>query len=80
MSTILFWLYNLNVFIDRSMAALYSDPRWSRNMEAAEARLSAPGVKLEEALGWLGERSKEEHFSLTDVWGVLTSAGIMKQV
>ncbi|XP_028254618.1 cytosolic phospholipase A2 gamma-like [Parambassis ranga] len=63
-----------------SMASLYSDPQWSRNMEAAESRLSGPGVKLEEALGWLGERSKEEHFSLTDVWGVLTSAGIMKQM
>nr|XP_046271670.1 cytosolic phospholipase A2 zeta-like isoform X2 [Scatophagus argus] len=63
-----------------SMSSLYSDPQWSTNMDKAVSRLSGPGVELEEALAWLGERAKEEHFSLTDVWGVLTSAGIMKQM
>lgn len=64
----------------RSMTSLYSDPQWSDNMDRAVSRLSGPGVELEEALAWLDERSKEEHFSLTDIWGVMTSAGIMKQV
>ncbi|XP_069577695.1 cytosolic phospholipase A2 gamma-like isoform X1 [Brachyistius frenatus] len=63
-----------------SMSSLYNDPLWSANMDGAVARLSGPGVDLGEALVWLGERSKEEHFSLTDVWGLLTSAGIMKQM
>ncbi|XP_076608389.1 cytosolic phospholipase A2 gamma-like [Chaetodon auriga] len=63
-----------------SMSSLYSDPQWSTNMDRAVSRLSAPGVGPEEALTWLGERVKEEHFSLTDIWGVLTSAGIMKQL
>lgn len=64
----------------RSMSSLYSDPEWSTNLDRAVSRLSGPGVEMELALAWLDERSKEEHFSLTDVWGVLTSAGIMKQV
>ncbi|XP_035510259.1 cytosolic phospholipase A2 gamma-like [Morone saxatilis] len=63
-----------------SMSSLYSDPQWSANMDRAVSTLSGPGVELEQALAWLGERSKEEHFSLTDIWGVLTSAGIMKQM
>ncbi|KAM4535057.1 cytosolic phospholipase A2 gamma-like isoform 2-T2 [Fundulus diaphanus] len=63
-----------------SMASLYSDPQWSANMDEAVSRLSGPGVELEHALAWLAERSKEEHFSLTDIWGVLTSAGIMKHL
>lgn len=49
-------------------------------MDAAVSRLSGPGVGLDQALAWLSERAKEENFSLSDVWGVLTSAGIMKQV
>uniref|UniRef100_A0A8C5DJ79 PLA2c domain-containing protein n=1 Tax=Gouania willdenowi TaxID=441366 RepID=A0A8C5DJ79_GOUWI len=63
-----------------AMASLYSDPQWSSNMDAAVSRLSVEGVYLEQALSWLSERAKEEHFSLSDVWGVLTSAGIMKQM
>ncbi|KAI3360307.1 hypothetical protein L3Q82_014614 [Scortum barcoo] len=63
-----------------SMSSLYSDPQWSNNMDKAVSRLSGPGVELEEALAWLSERAKEEHFSLTDIWGVMTSAGIMKQM
>ncbi|XP_073350158.1 cytosolic phospholipase A2 gamma-like [Pagrus major] len=63
-----------------SMSSLYSDPEWSSNLDRAVARLSGPGVEMEQALAWLDEKSKEEHFSLTEVWGVLTSAGIMKQM
>ncbi|XP_049426799.1 cytosolic phospholipase A2 gamma-like isoform X4 [Epinephelus fuscoguttatus] len=63
-----------------SMSSIYSDPQWSANMDTAVSRLSGPGVELGEALAWINERSKDEYFSLTDVWGVLTSAGIMKQM
>uniref|UniRef100_A0A668AW69 PLA2c domain-containing protein n=1 Tax=Myripristis murdjan TaxID=586833 RepID=A0A668AW69_9TELE len=63
-----------------SMASLYSDPWWSSNMERAMSRLSGPDVSLDEALAWLGQRAKGEDFSLSDIWGVLTSAGIMKQL
>ena len=70
----------VHVSSGRSMTSLYSDPEWSTNLDRAVSRLSGPGVEMEQALAWLNERSKEEHFSLTDVWGVLTSAGIMKQV
>ncbi|KAI4822900.1 hypothetical protein KUCAC02_008421 [Chaenocephalus aceratus] len=52
-----------------SMITIYSDPQWSTNMDAAVSQLSGPGVELKEALAWLGERAKEEHFSLTDIWG-----------
>uniref|UniRef100_A0A8C3G3A2 PLA2c domain-containing protein n=1 Tax=Cyclopterus lumpus TaxID=8103 RepID=A0A8C3G3A2_CYCLU len=56
-----------------SMSSLYSDQEWSTNMGRAVSRLSGPGVGLAEALVQLGERAKEEHFSLTDIWGVMTS-------
>ncbi|XP_043955041.1 cytosolic phospholipase A2 gamma-like isoform X2 [Gambusia affinis] len=63
-----------------SMAFLYNDPQWSSNMDEAVSKLLGPGVELEHAVAWLTEKSKEEDFSLTDIWGVLTSAGIMKQM
>ncbi|XP_018553883.1 cytosolic phospholipase A2 gamma isoform X2 [Lates calcarifer] len=63
-----------------SMSSLYSDPQWSTNMDRAVSRLSGPGVELEQVLAWLGDRAKEEHFSLADIWAVLTSAVIMKQM
>ncbi|KAE8283571.1 hypothetical protein D5F01_LYC18974 [Larimichthys crocea] len=62
------------------MSTLYSDPEWSSNMDRAVSRLSGPSVMLEQALTWLDKRAKDENFSLTDIWGVLTSAGIMKQL
>lgn len=68
------------LFPHRAMSSLYSDPQWSSNMNKAVSRLSDPGVELEQALAWLHERTKEKHFSLSDIWGVLISAGIMKQV
>lgn len=49
-------------------------------MNKAVSRLSDPGVELQQALAWLHERTKEEYFSLSDIWAVLISAGIMKQV
>lgn len=49
-------------------------------MDRAVTRLSGPGVGAEEAVAWLRKKAKEEHFSATDMWGVITSAGIMKQV
>ncbi|XP_068452247.1 cytosolic phospholipase A2 gamma-like [Clinocottus analis] len=63
-----------------AMASMYSDPQWSTNMDATVSRLSGAGVELEAVLTWLGERAKDENFSLTDIWAVLTSAGIMKQM
>lgn len=63
-----------------SMASLYGDPEWSSNMDRAESRLLGDGVDLVDALGWLNKSAEEDDFSLSDVWGVLTSAGIMKQL
>ncbi|CAJ1076655.1 cytosolic phospholipase A2 zeta-like isoform X2 [Xyrichtys novacula] len=63
-----------------SMAFLYSDPEWSVGMDKATSRLIESEVELAEVLSWLGEKMKEEDFSLSDIWGVVTSAGIMKQM
>ncbi|XP_060884294.1 cytosolic phospholipase A2 gamma-like [Labrus mixtus] len=63
-----------------SMASLYSNPRWSKEMDKAMSSLIGPGVKACEALSWLDERAKEEDFSLTDIWGMLASAKIMKKM
>ncbi|RVE75449.1 hypothetical protein OJAV_G00017260 [Oryzias javanicus] len=63
-----------------SMISLYNDTEWSSNTDRALSKLWGPGVELEQAAAWLAERAKDEDFSLTDVWGVLTSAGIMKQM
>ncbi|XP_047199705.1 cytosolic phospholipase A2 gamma-like isoform X2 [Hippoglossus stenolepis] len=63
-----------------SMSTLYSDPQWTGNMDRAVSTMTGPGVELEQALAWLDKRSKEELFSLSDIWGVLTSVGIMKQL
>ncbi|XP_034450281.1 cytosolic phospholipase A2 beta-like [Hippoglossus hippoglossus] len=63
-----------------SMSALYSDPQWTGNMDRAVSTMTGPGVEVEQALAWLDKRSKEELFSLSDIWGVLTSVGIMKQM
>ncbi|KAF7645126.1 hypothetical protein LDENG_00209450 [Lucifuga dentata] len=63
-----------------SMSSLYNDSQWSSNMEAAVSMLGGTGVGLDEALAWLGKRVEDERFSLTDVWGIITAAGIMKQM
>ncbi|XP_063758967.1 cytosolic phospholipase A2 gamma-like [Eleginops maclovinus] len=63
-----------------AMSSLYSDPQWSKNMDKAVYRLSAPRVRPLEVVSWLRERAKEKHFSLSDIWGVITSASITKQL
>uniref|UniRef100_UPI0037E860AB cytosolic phospholipase A2 gamma-like n=1 Tax=Semicossyphus pulcher TaxID=241346 RepID=UPI0037E860AB len=63
-----------------SMSSLYSDPQWSKGMDIAVSKLIHTEVKSEEVIAWLEERLKEEHFCLTDIWGVLTSATVMKQM
>lgn len=64
----------------RSMASLYSNPDWSTNMDKAVLSLVSGQVQLEPALAWLSEKAQREYFSLSDVWGAVTAAGIMKQV
>lgn len=71
---------NIPLFPGRAMSSLYSDPQWSTNMEKAVSRLSDPAVELKDAMDWLNERAKEEYFSLSDIWGVMIAAGIIKQV
>uniref|UniRef100_A0A3Q3F124 PLA2c domain-containing protein n=1 Tax=Labrus bergylta TaxID=56723 RepID=A0A3Q3F124_9LABR len=63
-----------------SMASLYTDPQWSKNVGGAVSRLSGPEISPEQVLSWLSEAAKDEQFSLSDIWGLLTSAGIMKQL
>ncbi|CAJ1076654.1 cytosolic phospholipase A2 gamma-like [Xyrichtys novacula] len=63
-----------------SIAFLYSDPEWSVGMDRTTSRLTESEVELAEVLSWFGEREKEEDLSLSDIWGVVTSAGIMKQM
>uniref|UniRef100_A0A3B4H5U8 PLA2c domain-containing protein n=1 Tax=Pundamilia nyererei TaxID=303518 RepID=A0A3B4H5U8_9CICH len=63
-----------------SMATLYSDHQWSTNMDNAVSRLSKPGIGLTDVLIFLAKRAQDGHFSLTDIWGVLTSGFIMKQL
>ncbi|KAK7938598.1 hypothetical protein WMY93_001924 [Mugilogobius chulae] len=63
-----------------SMASLYSDPEWSRSLDSHVASLLTPQtVELDQALSWVRDTAQREEFSLTDVWGALTAAGIMKQ-
>uniref|UniRef100_A0A3P9HIU0 PLA2c domain-containing protein n=1 Tax=Oryzias latipes TaxID=8090 RepID=A0A3P9HIU0_ORYLA len=63
-----------------SMASLYNDPEWSSNIDRALSKLGGPGVELEQATAWLVERAKEEDFSMTDLWGVLTSFLVFLQM
>ncbi|CAJ1076668.1 cytosolic phospholipase A2 gamma-like isoform X2 [Xyrichtys novacula] len=63
-----------------SMSLLYSDPEWSKNLDRAVSKLSGPGISPEKALSWLDGVAKDEHFSLSDIWGLMTSAGIMNQL
>ncbi|XP_034566674.1 cytosolic phospholipase A2 gamma-like [Notolabrus celidotus] len=63
-----------------TMSFLYDDPEWSKVMNMTMSRLVDSEVDPDEVLSWLGKRATEEDFSLTDIWGALTSAGIMKQM
>ncbi|KAJ3600292.1 hypothetical protein NHX12_031278, partial [Muraenolepis orangiensis] len=64
----------------QAMTYLYKDPMWSSNMSAVLAGLSGGGPDLKQVLDWLEERSLDEHFSLSDIWGSLISAIFMKQL
>ncbi|CAJ1076658.1 cytosolic phospholipase A2 gamma-like [Xyrichtys novacula] len=63
-----------------SMAYLYGDPEWSITMDRAISRLVDSDVDLGDALSWLCKRANDEDFSLSDIWGLITSAVIMNQM
>ncbi|KAG8006713.1 Cytosolic phospholipase A2 gamma, partial [Nibea albiflora] len=62
----------------RCMSSVYKDPEWSSNINR-ETILLRPGVELKKAVDWLCERMDDEDFSLSDVWGALTSAEFIKE-
>ncbi|XP_053725291.1 cytosolic phospholipase A2 gamma-like isoform X1 [Synchiropus splendidus] len=79
------WLDSLLYFAGVSgatwtMAAVYSDPMWSTDMNRTLARLLDSRVDIQEVTSWLSERSAAEFFSLSDIWGAMTSAALMKQM
>ncbi|KAM6957821.1 LOW QUALITY PROTEIN: cytosolic phospholipase A2 gamma-like [Aplochiton taeniatus] len=63
-----------------SMSSLYRDPGWGANVSRVVSTLKGPGVGLEEAMGWLNQRVEDHNFCLTHVWGIVTAAGIMKEI
>lgn len=62
------------------MTSLYSDPHFETDVDQIISKMQGPGVPLDQIVAWLDERTEDEMFSLTDIWAVLTSAKIMKQV
>lgn len=62
-----------------SMAPLYSDSQWSNRLDVHMTSLLSSQVNQSVVLSWFRETVQREDFSLTDMWGALTSAGIMKQ-
>lgn len=62
------------------MASLYSGTDFETGVDQIIATMQGPGVPLEDIVAWLDARTKEKTFSLTDVWAVLISTQIMKQV
>ncbi|CAJ1076656.1 cytosolic phospholipase A2 gamma-like [Xyrichtys novacula] len=63
-----------------SMAYLYGDLEWSIKMEEARSRLMDSDVDMKEKLHWLSKRLNDKHFSLTDLWGLMTCSRFMKQM
>ncbi|XP_046893801.1 cytosolic phospholipase A2 gamma-like [Hypomesus transpacificus] len=61
-----------------SMASLYKEPKW--NVSSVIATQRGPKVELEEVSDWLMERGKEQNFSLSHLWGALTSSAVMKEM
>ncbi|KAJ0058330.1 hypothetical protein NL108_013266, partial [Boleophthalmus pectinirostris] len=62
-----------------SMASLYEDPQWSRSLDSYRSSLLTPhSVDSEKILSWLQDKAETPEFSLSDTWGALTSAAIMK--
>lgn len=62
------------------MTSLYSDAHFETDVDQIISKMQGPGVPLDQIVAWLDKRTEEETFSLTDIWAVLTSATIMKQV
>ncbi|XP_059901850.1 cytosolic phospholipase A2 gamma-like isoform X3 [Gadus macrocephalus] len=61
-----------------TLALLYSDPQWSVNMEPVFSRLGGHRETTWLSLftgpyRWLKTKSKDEDFSLSEIWGLLTS-------
>ncbi|XP_056460874.1 cytosolic phospholipase A2 zeta-like isoform X1 [Gadus chalcogrammus] len=61
-----------------TMALLYSDPQWSVNKEQVFSSVGVHGDKPWWSLftgpyWWLRAKSKDEDFSLSEIWGLLTS-------
>ncbi|KAM9813462.1 cytosolic phospholipase A2 gamma-like [Neosynchiropus ocellatus] len=63
-----------------TMAAIYSDPMWSADMNRTLSKFLESRVDIQEVISWLNERSAMEFFSLSDIWGAMTSAAIIKQM
>uniref|UniRef100_A0A8C5CWE0 Cytosolic phospholipase A2 gamma-like n=1 Tax=Gadus morhua TaxID=8049 RepID=A0A8C5CWE0_GADMO len=68
-----------------TLALLYSDPQWSVNMEPVFSRLGGHRETTWLSLStgpyrWLKTKSKDEDFSLSDIWGLLTSYLFMNHV
>ncbi|TKS92367.1 Cytosolic phospholipase A2 zeta [Collichthys lucidus] len=62
------------------MSSVYNDPEWSSKMDRAMSRLFRPGIELKQILDWLYKQMNDEDFSLSDVWGALTSAKFIKEM
>lgn len=62
------------------MSSLYSDPHFAIHMDKIISKMLGPGVPLHQIMAWLEDRTDDDNFSLTDIWAVLTTAIIMKQV
>lgn len=62
------------------MSSLYSDPHFEIHMEKLISKMYGPMASLSEIMDWLENRTDDKNVSLTDIWGVITTAAIMKQV
>lgn len=62
------------------MSSLYSDPYFETRVDEMISKMFGPGVPLQQIVAWLEDRTDYETFCLTDIWAVLTTAKIMKQV
>uniref|UniRef100_H3D922 PLA2c domain-containing protein n=1 Tax=Tetraodon nigroviridis TaxID=99883 RepID=H3D922_TETNG len=63
-----------------AMASLYSDPHFEVHMNQIISKMLGPDIPLSQILAWLDDRTDDDTFSLTDIWAVLTTAEIMKQL
>ncbi|XP_029691822.1 cytosolic phospholipase A2 gamma-like [Takifugu rubripes] len=63
-----------------AMASLYSGEDLRTGVDQIIATMQGPGVPLDKIVAWLDDRTEETTFSLTDIWAVLISTQIMKQL